>query len=162
VAYKVRGSAPASVLKQKIMDAMHRHDIRVHGKELRVVLEQSAERRRDYAQFSKPKDALMEEVCQKSLRLYSKGTWELLGKPSEQGWQWHARSFQVAGVGLPSSLGGGGGVPEGQGAKRRLGAEGADERQESVVVDVEVVVAAREGGEVMDLDAVGEEPAVQA
>lgn len=32
----------------------------------------------------------------------------------------------------------------------------------SGVVDVEAVVAARDGGEVMDLDAVGEEPAVHA
>lgn len=114
------------------------NNINVHDKELRVVLEQSASRKRDYAQLATAKDLIGSDnfvplakivLCERSFRMYSGGSWEVLGRPSEEGWRWDVAAFLRAGLPLhaflrssrsPEADGDAQQPPQQQGAKRRL------------------------------------------
>lgn len=79
-----------------------------HGKPIRIVLEQPAERKRDYSQFMDARSQFHEgpEVgatmlssvseCQRSLKFSAVGTWQVLGEPGAQGWSWQPNSLVQA------------------------------------------------------------------
>lgn len=122
------------------------NNINVHDKELRVVLEQSVTRKRDYSLFETAKDLIGGDnfvplakivLSERSLRMYSGGSWEVFGRPSEEGWRWDVAAFLRAALPLPAILRSSrspeadGDVqqpPPQQGAKRRLAeAAGAED-----------------------------------
>lgn len=87
---------------------LERHEIVVHGKSVEFILKQSSECKRDHAQFMEARNRLFGELVgddaflasltesQRSLRLFSTGSWEVLGEPGPLGWKWHAGTFSNA------------------------------------------------------------------
>lgn len=144
--YRVRG-ADIFEVKRGLVEALRRHDVQARGCSLRVVLEQSADRKRDYGLYARARDRLFSDSaisrehiaeCERGLKLYSKGTWELLGHPTVSGWRWLPEAFVAASLPLPSFLvGDAGGAPQ-HGEKRRL-EDGGGDRQ---LVDGEEQAAA--------------------
>lgn len=85
----------------------------VRGQPLKVMLEQSLQRRTEYGQYARPLDQLREETeaeahkwepCGRTLRTYAEPTWQELGKPGPNGWEWNAAVFTEAQLPTPSFL----------------------------------------------------------
>lgn len=85
----------------------------VRGQPLKVMLEQSPHRHTEYNQYAKALDQLKEESeieahkcepCGRTLRIYAAATWQELGKPGPNGWEWNVDGFADAQLPTPSFL----------------------------------------------------------
>lgn len=106
-------------LRRALAQAFEKHGLSVHGKKIRIVLEHSPERRRDYSQYMDAESQLYSDPemdsaspdrifeCQRGLKFYAAGTWQVLGEPAAHGWIWNRSSFIAAKLRIPSFLGGG-------------------------------------------------------
>lgn len=102
----------AHEVKRKLSEAVAGAQISVRGHEVRVVAEQSPQRRHEYTLFAaaleelkgEPELAGRWEADGRSLRVYATKTWQELGKPGPSSWQWSRASFDEANIPLPSFL----------------------------------------------------------
>lgn len=98
--------------KTALSTAIDSDRIEVHGQTLKVGLEQSVERKRNYAQFQSAIKQLHSDPgyadhiveCGRSLKLFAKKSWEVLGEPAPSGWVWHRSGFIDAKLELPCFL----------------------------------------------------------
>lgn len=121
--YMSYGDVDMYELRTDLTILLERNEITVHGKAVKLELEQSCESNIQYAQFMEARDRLRDDDddvcdddylasftdCQRSLRLFSAGSWEVLGGLGPHGWTWNRDAFTKSGTRLPSFLSADGG-----------------------------------------------------
>lgn len=95
--YRIASHIDIYELRTSLTILLESNGITAHGNAIKLMLEQSNQRKRDYAQFMKARDRLSDDlVCddgyffsftdfQRSLRLFSTGSWRVLGGPGPNG-----------------------------------------------------------------------------
>lgn len=116
VSYRISGDIYIYELRMDLAGLLENHGLHVHGKAVSIVLEQSSETKRDYAQFMDDRGhGYGEVVCDegyiasftdfpRSLCLCSVGTKQTLGAPGPFGWKWHVGDFNKVGLRAPPVL----------------------------------------------------------
>lgn len=99
--------------KEKLLDAIRKDNLQVRGNALKVMVEQSPQRKVEYSQYAKAVEMLREErdlaeqswePCGRTLRIYAAPGWQELGKPGVRGWEWNREAFVQAQMVLPAFL----------------------------------------------------------
>lgn len=112
---RVRDDSPHSVYdwKEKLLDAIQKDNLQVRRNPLKVILEQSPQRKVEHGQYARAIEMLREEKdlsprswepCGRTLRVYTAPGWQELGKTSAQGWVWDRSAFEQAQLRMPSFL----------------------------------------------------------
>lgn len=99
--------------KDIILDRLRAHNLLVRFQTLKVMEEQSPQRKSEYIQYARALELLRAEAdiephryetCGRTLRIYAAPTWQELGEPSAHGWEWNTSGFIDAQMAMPSFL----------------------------------------------------------